>query len=151
MFWEFIDTGEAEFASASAAEYEGAGVTVTYMSCDPDDVTDNVTRLHEMQLQIECDGVTEEELELAKSKVMSQVVRRAERPANRLFTVGNNWLQRGIYRSLQDSVASYRNVTTGQVQTSLARFPMSRQSTVMAGPLTEEQVGRCRTVMGMGL
>ena len=135
LFWEFVDSGDAEFASSGTAEYENAGATLTYLACDPEATSQILSRLASLQQQIEADGVTEDELELARSKVCSQVVRRAERPANRLFTVGNNWLQRRIYRSLKDSLNSYQEVTVGHIRDSLEMFPMSHHAMVLAGPL----------------
>ncbi len=137
LYWKFVDTGLAEFASCGAFEYEGAGITMVYLGCDPEDVAELLQELSEMQDALESDGVTEEELELAKCKTCSQIVRRSEKPSNRLFSVGNNWVQRRTYRNVQDSLASYRRVTTSDVQAALSQFHMSQHAMVLAGPLTE--------------
>ena len=91
--------------------------------------------MRQLQLQIERDGVSEEELELAKSKVCSQVVRRAERPANRLFSVGTNWIQRRLNQSVKEAVMAYQKLTTADIAASLEQYPLSQAATVFAGPL----------------
>ena len=46
-----------------------------------------------------------------KSKICSHVVLQSERPGNRLFSVGNNWIQRRKHRTVKQVVDSYQQVT----------------------------------------
>jgi predicted Zn-dependent peptidase len=138
LFWEFVDTGLAEYASTSAYEFQGAGITMTFLGCDPEDVADNLKRLRDLQLDIQISGVSEEEVELAISKLSSQIVRRAERPINRLFAVGLNWLQRGAYQTVRQAVDSYQRLTSDDVAASLAQHPLTDCSTVLAGPVEQQ-------------
>ena len=135
MFWELVDPGLAEYAVTASYEYQGAGITSTFLSCSPEHVPDNLKRLADLQSTIESDGVTEDELELAKSKICSYLVRRAERPSSRMFAVGNGWVQRNNYMSVKDIVNAYRAVSTEDIRQSLAKFPLSKSATVLAGPL----------------
>jgi predicted Zn-dependent peptidase len=139
LFWDLVDSGLAEYAVTGTYEYQGSGITMAFMSCDPEDAEDNRKRLIELQQEIEEDGVEPEELELARSKVCSQVVRRAERPSNRLFSVGSGWLQRGSYMPVKDAVAAYKAVTAEDIAATLKAFPMSKGVTVMAGPVSGGQ------------
>jgi predicted Zn-dependent peptidase len=135
LFWALVDPGLAEFASMGTYEFQGAGIAMTYLSCPPGNLTDNLHRLRELQESIQQDGVSPEEVEIAKSKICSQVVRRAERPLSRLFSVGSNWTQRGIYRTVKDSVESYSRVTADDITATLKRYPLTEHATVRAGPL----------------
>lgn len=135
LFWELVDTGMAEYAVTGNYEYDGAGVTMGFFSCSPDSATEIMERVKSLQETIQANGVTEDELEMAKSKLCSQLVRRAERPANRLFAVGNNWAQRGCYRSISDVVDSFRSVTTADIAKTLAQHPLTETASVLAGPL----------------
>jgi predicted Zn-dependent peptidase len=137
LFWSLVDCGLAEYAVTGTYEFQGAGITMTFLSCHPDAAQENLLRLQELQAQIEDNGVTEEELELAKSKTCSQVVRRAERPVNRLFSIGNNWIQRRAYLTVKDAVTAYQSVTSEDIAASLQEFPMTRCATVFAGPLQD--------------
>ena len=135
LFWELVDTGLAEYAMTGNYEYEGAGITMGFFSSSPDSIPEVMERIDRLKQQIQSDGVTADELAMAKSKLCSQLVRRAERPASRLFAVGNNWVQRGSYVSVADIVESFRNVTIDDIAATLAKHPLTQTASVLAGPL----------------
>ena len=135
LYWALIDRGLAEYAATCTYEFQECGITMTFLSCAPDATADNLEVLQQLQLQIRDNGVTEDELELAKSKVCSQIVRRSERPMSRLFSVGNNWLQRGEYRTIAEAVAAYQAVTVDDITRLVTKFPFHENAMVAAGPL----------------
>jgi predicted Zn-dependent peptidase len=137
MFWELIDTGLAECAAMGSYEYQGTGLFMTYLSCAPEDTEENLQRVKQILQQAETSGVTEAELKQAKSKILSHIVLQSERPANRLFSVGNNWLQRRQYRTVRENMDLYERVTSRDVQAVLERFRLSQNTTVAIGPLRE--------------
>jgi predicted Zn-dependent peptidase len=137
LFWALVDTGLAEYAGAATYEFDECGIMMTFLSCNPELVADNLEVLRTIQTELTEKGITADELELAKSKVCSQSVRRAERPMNRLFSVGNGWLQQHKYRTVAESVQSYRSVTQTDINELLRRYPLHENSTVGAGPLAE--------------
>ncbi len=141
MFWEFVDKGLCECAVMAAYEFQDAGITMTFMDCHPDDLQENLERLQRLQAEILKSGVTDDELDLAKAKICSQSVRRAERPFNRLFSVGTNWLQRGIYSTVKESIDQYQCVTREEVAETLSRYPLTDCTTVFAGPAQAESGG----------
>ena len=141
LFWELVDTGRAEYAVTGTSEYQGAGALFSYLACDPEDTADNLQIMDGLKAAIQADGVTEDELELARSKLCSQVVRRGERPANRLFAVGGSWLQRRSYRNVRDVLASYRRVRPDDIREALTAFPVITGTTVFAGPLDPATYG----------
>ena len=85
---------------------------------------------------MEADGVTEEELAQAKNKVCAHIVLQAERPTNRMFAVGNAWIQRRQYKTVRENVEMYRAVTLDDIARVLKKYPLSRTATVAVGPLT---------------
>jgi predicted Zn-dependent peptidase len=135
LYWALIDRGLAEYAATCTYEFQDCGITMTFLSCAPDATADNLEVLHQLQLQIGDSGVTEDELQLAKSKVCSQIVRRSERPMSRLFSVGNNWLQRGEYRTVAEAVSNYQAVTVDDIARLASKFPFHENAMVAAGPL----------------
>jgi predicted Zn-dependent peptidase len=137
LFWELVDTGVAESASIGTQEYQGAGVYLTWLSCLPEMAAENLQRIAEIIQEAESDGVTEEELDQAKNKVCAQIVLHSERPTNRLFSVGNSWIQRRQYKTVREAVNAYRAVTLEDIARVLKKYPFSRTSTVAVGPLTE--------------
>jgi predicted Zn-dependent peptidase len=129
-----IDTGLAESVGMWAYEYQGTGIFMTYLACQPEDTEDNLQRLEAVYRQAESDGIDEDELVQAKSKVVSHLVLQAERPANRLFNVGNNWLQRREYKTLRDTIERYERVTCEEVAGVLSKYRLSQHTTVAVGP-----------------
>ena len=137
LFWELVDTGLAETAAWGPHEFQRAGVFMTYLSCAPEEAAGNLARLREVLTDVETHGVKAEELELAKNKICAHIVLQAERPTNRLFAVGNAWLQRRQYKTVREAVESYRRVTLDDIQAVIAKYPLTHPSTVAVGPLTE--------------
>ena len=48
LFWELVDPGLAEHASLSHGEHQGAGMLMTYMTCDPEHAAGNLQRIVEV-------------------------------------------------------------------------------------------------------
>jgi predicted Zn-dependent peptidase len=137
LFWELVDTGQAESASIGSQEFQGAGVFMTWLSCLPDLAADNLQRIGEIIAEVQTGGVTEEELIQAKNKVCAHIVLQAERPTNRMFSVGNAWIQRRQYKTVREAVEIYRAVTLDDIHRVLKKYPLAPTATVAVGPLTE--------------
>jgi predicted Zn-dependent peptidase len=134
MYWELVDPGLAETASLGHYEYLGVGMFYTWLACEPDLAEENLARLHDIFLQVDTHGVTDDELRQAKNKVKARVVLSSERPQSRLFNVGGNWLQRREYRTVADDLKSLDQVTLDDLHAVLRKFPLSRYSTITVGP-----------------
>lgn len=137
LYWELIDTGLAEHASTSHCEYEGAGLMMTYMVCEPESTADNLQRMLDVYRGAETDGITPEELQQAKNKIRSRIVLSSERPRGRLFVVGSDWMYRGEYRSVDNDLDTIATVTIDEIHTMLAKYPLSSNTTMTIGPLEE--------------
>ena len=135
LYWELVDPGLVESANLGHYEYQGVGMYFTWMSCNPEDAAANFARVAELQKIAERDGFVEQELHQAKSKVKSRVVLGSERPRNRLFNVGGNWLQRREYRSVADDLQALEAVSLADIHSTLRDFPLTKQTTVTIGPL----------------
>jgi predicted Zn-dependent peptidase len=137
MYWELVDPGYAETASLGHYEYLGLGMFYTWLACEPELVEENLASLDAIYRQAEKGGVREDELLQAKNKVKSRVVLGSERPQNRLFNVGGNWLQRREYRTVADDLKSLDDVTLDDLHAVLRKYPLSRYSTITIGPRSE--------------
>ncbi len=137
LYWALVDSGLAEQASLGHHDYQGTGVFMTYMSCAPEVAQENLERIASLYAAAERDGVTEEELAQAKSKLNSRVVLSSERPRGRLFSVGGNWLQRHEYRSVRDDLGAIDEATLDEVVDVLRRYPLSINTTLAVGPAAE--------------
>ena len=141
LFWELVDPGLAESANLGHGDYEGTGLYMTYLSCEPEQTADNLRRVMEIYQGVEADGATAAELEQAKNKINSRVVLSSERPRGRLFNLGSNWTYRREYRSVKDDLDAVDAVTLDQLVAVLAKYPLTVSTTVAVGPLTEVDVG----------
>jgi predicted Zn-dependent peptidase len=136
LFWELIDTGLAEYATIGTHEFQRTGIYMTYLACAPEEAAGNLQRIADIMRDAETSGVTQEELDQAQNKICAQIVLSAERPANRLFSVGNAWVQRRQHKTIREAVTAYRAVTLGDLAAVLTKYPLSVNTTVAIGPLT---------------
>jgi predicted Zn-dependent peptidase len=135
LFWELVDPGIAEHASLNPCEFVGTGLMMTYMSCEPDHVEDNLRRILNLYRAAESEGITAAELDQAKNKVSSRIVLSSERPRGRLFSVASDWIQRREHRSVRQDLDAVAVVSADEVHQVLKRYGLSRCTTVTIGPL----------------
>lgn len=137
FYWKLVDPGLAEHASVSHYEHEGAGLFITYLSCDPEQAAENLETIRDIFRQVEAEGITAEELEQAKNKVNSRVVLASERPRGRLYAVATDWVQRRQYRSVHDDLEAVAAITRDDIAAVLAKYKLSQGMTVTIGPLAK--------------
>jgi predicted Zn-dependent peptidase len=135
LYWELVDPGLAESATLGHYDYQGTGLYMTYLSCDPEFAAENLQRVLDIYRRAEQDGIAPAELEQAKNKINSRVVLSSERPRGRLFNLGSNWTHRREYRSVKDDLDSVDAVTLDQLAAVLKKYPLSQCTTVAIGPL----------------
>ncbi len=134
LFWSLVDPGLAESAGMFAQEYDDCGVIGLYLTCAPEDAQENWELLEEIIRGGDQPDITEHELEIARNKVTSAMILSAERPGNRLFTIGNAMTLRGVYETLEQSLENYRTVDLTSVQTALSDFQKQPSAQVTIGP-----------------
>lgn len=115
LFWELIDTGRAETAAIWPQMFEDCGCLLGYLCCAPEDAEENEAiqrRVIDTTLR---EGVTEKEIELARNKIVSSLILSDERPSNRLFALGQSWLNRRSYEPLEVVLSRYAAVTADDI------------------------------------
>lgn len=137
LYWELVDPGHAEVAELGYNEYDGSGAWMTYLSCAPEQVGDGLARVRAVCDAVNRDGVTAAEIEQARSKAMSRIVLRSERPMGRLAALGSNWLYRGEYLRVDEELAAYQSVTPAVIRALLEAYPLLGTTTVGVGPCAE--------------
>ncbi len=142
LYWELVDTGLAEHASLGHCEYEEAGAFMTYLTCDPDQMAENLQRVLDLYRHAECHGIGESELRQSRNKLGARIVLSAERPRGRLFAVGSDWIQRRQYRTVRDDLLAIDDVTPDDLAAALAKYRLSQSMTVTVGPLPQVQPPR---------
>jgi predicted Zn-dependent peptidase len=134
LYWELVDPGIAEVAELGHAEYLGAGVFVTQISCAPEDADDVWARTMGVYRTAHEEGVTQSELQQAKNKVRSQLVLSSERPGRRMFAVAGDWVYRREYRSLEADLDLIASITLDEVNGVLKRYSLVEGTGLSIGP-----------------
>jgi predicted Zn-dependent peptidase len=137
LYWDLIDTGLAENAATSHCEHAGTGLMMTYLSCEPEQTATNLQRIHDIYRKTENEGITQAELEQAKSKVCSRLVLSSERPRGRLFVLGNDWVYRREYLPIKTELDIVADIDLDDLAAVLKKYPLTRSTTVTIGPLAE--------------
>jgi predicted Zn-dependent peptidase len=135
LYWALVDPGLADSADVSFHEYEGTGSFYTSFSCEPGLTAKNLAIVRGVFRQAQEEGVTEEELQQAKSKILSRVVRGSERPMGRMQALGMTWTYLHTYRSVDDELNAFRAVTRKKIRQVLDRYPLEQMTTFALGPL----------------
>jgi predicted Zn-dependent peptidase len=135
LYWALIDPGLADSADCSFHDYEGTGAFYTSYSCEPEQAQDNLRIVQDVLRQVQKKGITEEEMNQARSKLLSRVVRGNERPKGRMGALGMNWMYLGEYRTVDDDLKAYEQVTLADIRTLLDRYPLDQVTGLALGPL----------------
>jgi predicted Zn-dependent peptidase len=137
LYWALIDPGLADSADCSFHEYEGTGAFYTSFSCQPEQSEEDLELVLDLLHDVQANGISEEELNQARSKVLSRVVRGSERPKGRMMALGMNWIYQHGYRSVDDDLRAYEAVTLETIDKVLEHYPLDRATTFALGPLAK--------------
>lgn len=137
LYWALVDPGLADSADCSFHEYEGAGAFYTSFSGEPEQAEEDLAIVREVLRDVQKGSITDEELNQARSKLLSRVVRGSERPKGRLMAIGTSWTYQHEYRSVDDDLRAYEAVTLASIRQVLDRYPLDRVTTLALGPLAQ--------------
>jgi predicted Zn-dependent peptidase len=137
LYWALVDPGLAESADMSFHDYEGTGSYFTSFSCEPDNTQEILAAIREILGEAQSEGVSEEELAVAKSKILSRVVRGSERPMGRMQALGMGWTYLRTYRSVDEELAKFDAVTLKDIRGVLDQFPFDELTVLALGPLAK--------------
>jgi predicted Zn-dependent peptidase len=135
LYWSLVDPGLAESADMSFHDYEGTGAFYTSFSCEPENTQKNLSIVHRVLHSVQQDGVSEEELQQAKSKILSRIVRASERPMGRMQAIGMDWIYLGKYRTADEELKAYDAVSLKAIRRLLEKYPLDKVTTLALGPL----------------
>jgi predicted Zn-dependent peptidase len=135
MFWALTDPGLADEAGMGIDECDGAGAYYTSFNSAPDRASECYGIVRKLLDEVQANGITEEEFQQAKTKILSRELRAGERTGRRMFTVAKDWVYRGEYRSVDDEMAAWDAVTMADVRAVLDRYPITNQTVTAYGPV----------------
>ena len=135
LYWALVDPGLADSADCSFHDYEGTGSFYVSMSCEPARTEQNLQTVLGVLRDVQQKGITEEELQQAKSKIGSRVVRGSERPMGRMQAIGMAWTYLHQYRTVEDELKAFDAVTLDSIREVRQRYPIDHVTTLALGPL----------------
>jgi len=136
LYWALIDTGLADSADCSYYENDGSGIVYASYTSELEHAERNLAIVRKVLANVQRNGLTAEELKLAKSKITSRWVRGSERPMGRMNAIASMWAYTGEYRDVDTELANYDAVTLDDVRAYLDKYPVDRLTTVAFGPGT---------------
>ncbi len=116
FYWELVDKALAETATMQLWAMDGTGVFCSYIRCSPENagkINDLIRKIFE---EIAAKGITKEELQKAKNKVLSLLTIRNELPMGRLIDLGRNWLYLKKYLTVEEEISSIKAVTLKDIE-----------------------------------
>jgi len=137
LYWTLIDPGLADGAELSYQDYNQAGAFFTFLSCEPDSTQANLGRIAKVYKTAVAQGLTEDELNQAKNKVLARSVLRSERPMGRLASLGFHWMYRHAYITVEAELEAFSSVTLDDLRRLLVEWPLWPLTVVSVGPTTE--------------
>ena len=135
LYWSLVDPGLADSADMGFHDYEGTGGYFLSFSCEPENTAENLALVHDILHQVQSEGVSDEELAVAKSKILSRVVRGSERPMGRMQALGMGWTYLKTYRSVDEELGHFDAVTLKDIRNVLDRHPLTEWTVLALGPL----------------
>jgi predicted Zn-dependent peptidase len=148
LYWALVDPGLAESADCSFHEYLDTGAFYISFSCEPEHAQKNLAIVHGILRQLQEDGITEEELRQAKSKVLSRVVRGGERPMGRMQAIGMQHVYWNAYHTVDEELHWFEAVSRKKVRDVLRSYPLEGATTLALGPLQKLRRPRVKPSAG---
>lgn len=134
LYWALVDPGLADSADTSFHDYQGTGSFYTSFSCEPGQAQEDLEIVLDVLRDVQKKGITQEELQQAKSKTGSRVVRGNERPMGRMQAVGMAWTYLHQYRTVDDELQAFDAVTLKSIRELLERYPLDQVTSLALGP-----------------
>jgi predicted Zn-dependent peptidase len=135
FFWELVDKALAETAIMQFEPMDGTGVFCSYISCSSQNIKVVMNTVEDIFLKLNRNGVTKDELKMAKNKILSALVIKNELPMGRLGSVGSNWIYLQEYRTVEDDINAIKAVTVDDINSLLEQLNFSDFTQFSMGPV----------------
>jgi predicted Zn-dependent peptidase len=135
FFWELVDKALAETATMQFGAMDGTGVFCSYICCRSENVAKVLDTVRGIFHALSQDGITEDELRMAKNKILSALVIKNELPMGRLVDLGFNWVYLEQYRTIEDDINAIKAVTVDDIGSLIEQFEPGGFTQFSIGPL----------------
>ena len=125
FFWELVDKAIVETASMEYSPMDGTGAYFTYVRCSSENAAKALEIVGHVFTDAANTGITPDELEKAKNKVLSALVIKNELPMGRLVDLGFNWTYLNKYRAIEQDVAAIKAITVADINALIKEYPLT--------------------------
>ncbi len=138
LYWALHETGLAESATSQIMSFEDNGLMLVHVATEPDKAqTALETALAELRSLQHTKDIRPDELERAKSKIISSVVIGGESTHARSMAIIRSWLAYGRLQTLEEVRTQIEAVSLQSMRDLLEEFPLSPRHVITAvGPLS---------------
>jgi predicted Zn-dependent peptidase len=133
-FWDLVDNALAETATMQYEAMDGVGAFYSYIRCSPANSAKVMDIIKKIFAGLADSGITEDELQKAKNKVLSGLTIKNELPMGRLIDVGFTWTYMHKYLTIEEEVAAIKAVTVKDVNKLIAEFNCAEFTQLSLGP-----------------
>lgn len=120
---------------------ESTGLFRIYVGTSVDRAHESVEVVHDVLRQLERDGITDDELRLAKTRLKTQVIMRSESTSSRMVANVRSWWFEGRLRGLDEIAERVESVTLDQVLDLVHSLDITRRmASVALGPRSEDEL-----------
>lgn len=134
FFWELVDKALVEAATMQFAPMDGTGTLYSYVCCSSKNVSKVLDIIKRIFNDLSRSGISEDELNKAKNKVLSALVIKNELPMGRLVDVGFCWTYLHDYRTIEDDINAVKAVTVDDVHSLIEQFNPGDFTQLSIGP-----------------
>ena len=134
LYWNLIETGLADSAGFWLDGADQAGSFGGYVSTAPENLKKVVDIYKQTLLEVQEQGLGEDEWRRAQHKFATSLTLRGETPFGRLMSLGGNYIYHNRYFAVQDVVDAIFAATLEQAQGVLAKHPFDQLYTYTLGP-----------------
>jgi predicted Zn-dependent peptidase len=133
-YWALVDKALAETAVMSLDTMDGTGMLYSYLKCSSERLDQVLDVVRTLLKEAKHEGITEDELRIAKNKKLSALVIRNELPMGRLIDLGFTWAYLKTHRLIQDDIDAIKAVTVQDIGTLMDEIDPSRFTLYSMGP-----------------
>ncbi len=126
LYWEVIDPGLAESADIDHDERDDTGSVMIYASTEPEKLDIVREKIH--KILSEPLSFSDDELERAKTKLLTRIVLSGESTMGRMRSLGHEWLARKRIHNLNEEAEKVKKVTRADIEKAIAKYPWKEWS-----------------------
>ena len=141
LYWSLYQTGLAETISAEILDFDDNGLMLVHVATEPHLMPQAIEATQAELRRMQEFDVADDELERAKTKLITSIILGGESTNERVMGLINSWLTHGRLETLEEARQKIEAVTLADLQSLVNEFPLYPKQVVTAvGPMSEADV-----------